>query len=151
MGAIAENIKNFRIFRGIKQQELATLLGKSKSVISNWERGENCPDVEICEKLCRILKVTPNELFGWENNREYESYLAELERTSEKLNKLIQQRNALNKEIYEMSQKFKESIPAERFNNLHNLDEQIDIQRQLQETYENKISKVDTDIIPKDD
>ena len=60
MGTIGENIKNFRTFRGIKQQDLADMLGRTKSVISNWERGANSPDVEICEKLCKILRVTPN-------------------------------------------------------------------------------------------
>lgn len=71
---IGSNIKNFRIFRGLKQQDIAEALGRTKSVISNWERGENSPDVESCEKLCKLLKVTPNELFGWEENREYIKY-----------------------------------------------------------------------------
>lgn len=53
---ISDNIKNFRIFRNIKQQELADALGKSKSVISNWERGENAPDVESCQKLCQKIQ-----------------------------------------------------------------------------------------------
>lgn len=125
MGTISENIKNFRTFRKIKQQDLADRIGKSKSVISNWERGENFPDVEACEKLCRILDVTPNELFGWEENHEYQKYLKDLEAASEKLTKLIAQRNALNKEIYEISQKVKDSFPAESYNTLQNLDEQI--------------------------
>lgn len=71
---IGENIKNFRTFRGFSQQDLADQLNRTKSVISNWERGANYPDVETCEKLCKILKVTPNELFGWDKNVEYEKH-----------------------------------------------------------------------------
>lgn len=88
---INENIKNFRTFRGIKQQDLADMLGKSKSVISNWERGENSPDVESCEKMCKILQVTPNELFGWEENREYLNYLDRMVRYAGELDKLKHQ------------------------------------------------------------
>lgn len=96
---INENIKNFRTFRGIRQQDLADMLGRSKSVISNWERGENSPDLDSCEKLCKILRVTPNQLFGWEKNEEYEAHakrlndikaqIADLQRTKEDIDKQI--------------------------------------------------------------
>ena len=85
---INENIKNFRTFRGIKQQQLADLLGKSKSVISNWERGENSPDLESCEKMCKILKVTPNELFGWEENPEYLNHVKRVKAYQERISQL---------------------------------------------------------------
>ena len=72
--AINENIKKFRIFRGIKQNGLAKMLGKSKNTISNWERGDNDPDPDTIEKICKILDVTPNQLFGWDENPEYLDY-----------------------------------------------------------------------------
>lgn len=71
---INENIRKFRIFRNIKQSQLADLLGKSKNTISNWERGDNDPDPDTIEKICKILNVTPNQLFGWEPHKEYEAY-----------------------------------------------------------------------------
>jgi transcriptional regulator with XRE-family HTH domain len=102
---IGENIKNFRTFRGFSQQEIADKLDKTKSVISNWERGANSPDVEACEKLCKILNVTPNELFGWDKNEEYEKQMKrlaeyhgrifELEKEKEKIDKEIQSLNSL--------------------------------------------------------
>jgi len=85
---INENIKNFRIFRGIKQQELATQLKKSKSVISNWERGENSPDLESCQQLCKILRVTPNQLFGWEPCPDYEVWKKEISKNERMINDL---------------------------------------------------------------
>lgn len=96
---IGENIKNFRTFRGILQQELADKLGKSKSVISNWERGENSPDVESCERLCQILDVTPNQLFGWEKNTEYMLWVEKQARMRMKLQQMAQQKEDLEKRI----------------------------------------------------
>lgn len=101
MSTIGENIKNFRTFRGIKQQDLANRLGKSKSVISNWERGENSPDVETCAELCKILDVTPNELFGWEINLEYDRWLEDQTELLEEMNKIYDEKNALEKRLLE--------------------------------------------------
>lgn len=94
-----ENIKNFRTFRGIKQQELADALGRSKSVISNWERGENSPDLESCEKMCRIFGVTPNELFGWDDNKEYMEWLKNSHQLELELVDMENQKKELEKRI----------------------------------------------------
>lgn len=63
---LPENLRKYRIQAGLKQEDLAQRLGKSKSVISNWERGENRPDAETIAKICAILNVTPNEILGWD-------------------------------------------------------------------------------------
>lgn len=74
MSKLNENLKAFRIFRRLTQSELATAICKSKNVVSNWERGDNSPDVDSVEMLCKVLKVTPNQLFGWEPLAEYERF-----------------------------------------------------------------------------
>jgi transcriptional regulator with XRE-family HTH domain len=99
MGTVGDNIRKFRTFRGIKQQDLADTLDRTKSVISNWERGENSPDVEICEKLCKILKVTPNELFGWEPNRDYEQWVRERAKIESEIHDMQMQKAALEERI----------------------------------------------------
>ena len=96
---INENIKNFRIFRGIKQQELADQLKKSKSVISNWERGENSPDLDSCETLCKIFRVTPNQLFGWEPNPEYEQWKQKVAENQKRINALKNKMESMTAEI----------------------------------------------------
>ena len=96
---ISDNIKNFRIFRGIKQQELADTLKKSKSVISNWERGENSPDLDSCEELCKIFKVTPNQLFGWEPNLEYEQWKKEMAENEKRIKVLKSKMESMRAEI----------------------------------------------------
>lgn len=107
-----ENIKNFRIFRGIKQQQLADALGKSKSVISNWERGENSPDPDSCEKLCKILKVTPNQLFGWEENPDYVKHVQKMQKYQADIDKLRVEIYNLQRQIENIETiKFQEQNP----------------------------------------
>ena len=108
MSTISENIKNFRTFRGIRQQELADKLGKSKSVISNWERGENSPDIDSCVELCKILQVTPNELFGWDLNIEYDKWLGEQTQILLEINKLTDKKNALDAKLAEYQKRLTE-------------------------------------------
>ena len=66
--SLATNLKEARIKKSLKQEELAKLVGKSKNVISNWERGDNKPDADTLFDLCDILDVDANYLLGWEDN-----------------------------------------------------------------------------------
>lgn len=102
---INENIKNFRTFRGIKQQDLADQLGRSKSVISNWERGENSPDLDSCEKLCKILRVTPNQLFGWEKNEEYEAWRERITQTEIEIREIRNQIDSYQEKLRKLEKK----------------------------------------------
>ncbi len=70
MTQLGENIKKFRLLSNLKQEELALKLGKSKNVISNWERGDNKPDADMIEKMCTIFKIEPNQIYGWDTMTE---------------------------------------------------------------------------------
>lgn len=65
--SLADRIKEARLHKKITQEDLAKLLGKTKNVISNWERGDNKPDADIIFLLCELLDVEPNYLFMWES------------------------------------------------------------------------------------
>lgn len=67
--SLANNLKEARVNKGYTQEELAKLIGKSKNVISNWERGDNKPDADTLFDLCDILNVDANYLLGWEDNQ----------------------------------------------------------------------------------
>ena len=108
---IGENIKNFRIWRGVTQQELADYLNKSKSVISNWERGTNSPDVESCMSICTLLKITLNELVGWEVNRDYEKFLEDQKAYDEELENLRSQIEEFNERLKDIEQKKENKVP----------------------------------------
>ena len=105
--AVNPNIKNFRTFKGITQDDLAKRIGKSKNVISNWERGDNSPDVESVAKICVELDVTPNQLFGWERFRAYDEYVRRLEETRKKIHELEIRRDAIQDEINQMTSALK--------------------------------------------
>lgn len=97
-----ENIRNFRKFRNLSQSELAKQIQKSKSVISHWESGENSPDLDSCEKLCQILKVTPNQLFGWEPHPEYEQYVKRLKQYQDEINDLRKEAQYIEAKITQL-------------------------------------------------
>lgn len=103
------NIRNFRIFKGMTQEDLANRIGKSKNVISNWERGDNSPDIECIEKICNIMGVTPNQLFGWEPYKEYEDYKQMMDEKKMELEILQHKKNQLQSEIDSL----KDAINAE--------------------------------------
>lgn len=63
---LPENLRKYRKLAGLRQEDLAKKLGKTRSVISNWEKGINRPDAETIAKICAILNVTPNEILGWD-------------------------------------------------------------------------------------
>ena len=48
------------------QQELADKLGLSNRAISKWENGICLPDAATMPELCKILKITINDLFSGE-------------------------------------------------------------------------------------
>ena len=103
------NIRNFRIFKGLTQEDLANRIGKSKNVISNWERGDNSPDIDCIEKICNIMGVTPNQLFGWEPYKEYEDYKQMMDEKKMELEILQHKKNQLQSEIDSL----KDAINAE--------------------------------------
>lgn len=65
MSKVNENIRLYRKKNKLSQSDLAKLLGKTKNVISNWERGDNSPRADTLEEICRILKITPDDIYGW--------------------------------------------------------------------------------------
>lgn len=113
---VGENIKNFRTWRGVTQQDLADRLEKSKSVISNWEHGTNSPDVESCKKICQLLEVTPNELLGWEENKEYIKYINDQKEYDEELDALHKEAAKIFEQIKDLEQKKGDKIPRPQRN-----------------------------------
>ena len=99
MSALNENIRNFRELRRLTQKRFSEMLGKSRNVISNWERGTNSPDPDTIERICKILRVTPNQLFGWESCPDYVNYLDRLNKIIERESMLAAERDKIQEEI----------------------------------------------------
>lgn len=114
MSKVNENIRSFRKFRGLSQESVAKQVNRSTNVISNWENGVHSPDLDACEELCKILQVTPNELFGWEENKDYINYKKRLFMYQEQIQKLMKQKEIIDKEIHDLeTRKYKEYPPED--------------------------------------
>lgn len=64
---LGSRLREARKNKGLTQAELAKLLGKTPSVITNWENGTNRPDADLIGDICSILSITPNWLLGWKS------------------------------------------------------------------------------------
>lgn len=60
------NLKRFREARGLKQEQLAELVGVAQATIQRWENGKREPKHADLENLALHLGVTVAQLFGGE-------------------------------------------------------------------------------------
>lgn len=61
---IGANIMKARKAKGYTQMTLADALGVSFQAVSNWERGQTCPDIANLSVLSRLLDISIDELLG---------------------------------------------------------------------------------------
>ena len=66
-------LKTLRIKKKLTQQQLADLLGLTKSVISAYENGLRYPAYDVLIKISRIFKVSTDYLLGVEIKREIDT------------------------------------------------------------------------------
>jgi len=64
---IHEKLRELRKSRGISQEEMAAGLHKSQNAYSLIELGKSKLDAELVPEVCRILNVTPIDLFSNNN------------------------------------------------------------------------------------
>lgn len=57
------NVKEYRILKGLTQEQLAESISVSSVQIGRIETGKNACTIQTLLKLCRILNITPNDLF----------------------------------------------------------------------------------------
>ena len=110
MTNIGENIKKFRIFRKMTQVELGEAVNRSKNVVSNWERGDNTPDLDTLEKICRVLDVTPNMMFGWDRCPEFEQFQEKIKEYNSQLIALGIQKQLIEGKIKKLRDEISKEI-----------------------------------------
>lgn len=64
MAIVGKRIRQLRIERGMKQQDLADNLEVSQAVVSNWERGLSEPPYLMLLRTAEVLGVGPSDLLG---------------------------------------------------------------------------------------
>lgn len=104
MDVISDNIRYIRMMRGLSQKELGDRVNKSANAVSNWEKGTTSPDVETLDKVCKVLHVDPNQMFGWDPCPELEKWLNDQQTMVNDMDELIRQRTELDTRIKAYSQ-----------------------------------------------
>ena len=64
MKIFGKRLREVRKTKGLKQQELADILGISRKSYSYWENGKTEPSFESIVKLADLLDVSLDWLFG---------------------------------------------------------------------------------------
>lgn len=67
---INKRLRELRIEKGLSQTELAEALGTTQGAIGKYERGELDLNTEKITQICKVLKVSPNDLFEWSKTEE---------------------------------------------------------------------------------
>ena len=75
----------------LKMIDLANALGINKSVISAWKKRQTNPPLEYLVDICKLIKVSPNELLEYEdtNNDELSKIYNMLDETDKQVIDLI--------------------------------------------------------------
>ena len=64
MSNFGKTLRSIRLQKQLSQEQLATLLGTSRQVISRYEKGQRSPRISTCIEWAEKLGVTLNELNG---------------------------------------------------------------------------------------
>jgi transcriptional regulator with XRE-family HTH domain len=94
-----------RMMRGMTQQELADKLNKTTNAVSNWENGHTSPPVSVLVDLCKVLKVTPNQLLGFEEIEGFIEFETKLKEQQQQISDLEKQKREIEKQIKEIKSK----------------------------------------------
>ncbi len=88
---ISKNLVFYRKKNNLTQKKLAEKIGVKNNTISQWENGTNSIDIELLFKICDILGVSINDMFG-AYSTDFNKSLSKEEST------LLDNFNTLNKE-----------------------------------------------------
>lgn len=86
----ATRLKELRMRRGYSQEDLASLVGISKTQVSRWEAGQN-PSADMLGKLAETFSVSADYLLGFVDTPR--GYVEESELSSQELQLLDALRN----------------------------------------------------------
>lgn len=61
---ISKNLVLYRNAAGLSQKQFAEKLGVGPSRVSNWESGTNSMDINMLLRICDLLDVSINDMYG---------------------------------------------------------------------------------------
>ena len=65
-------LKEYRAKIKVNQTEMGNLVGVSRQTISQTERGDYSPSVTLALKIAKVLNVSVEEIFSYEEGEENE-------------------------------------------------------------------------------
>ena len=65
-------LKEYRAKIKVNQTEMGNLVGVSRQTISQIERGDYSPSVTLALKIAKVLNVSVDEIFSYEEGEENE-------------------------------------------------------------------------------
>jgi len=80
---LSENLKKYRMCKGLTQEELADYLHITPQSVSKWERGECHPDIMFLPALANIFETSIDLLMGMDTIRAEETRLGIHRKASE--------------------------------------------------------------------
>lgn len=63
---LLNHLKEYRAKIGVNQQQMGQLVGVSRQTISQIERGDYSPSVTLAIKIAKILDVSVEDIFEYE-------------------------------------------------------------------------------------
>lgn len=60
----SKNLQELRTSRGLSQEQLADKIGVSRQAIGAWESGKTMPEIDKVAQICKVFKVSADELLG---------------------------------------------------------------------------------------
>ena len=65
--ALSTKLKEYREAKGLKQADLAELVGVRRETIVNLERGKYNPSLKLAMDIARVFHVTVEDLFSYDD------------------------------------------------------------------------------------
>ena len=81
---IGENIKKYKLKKGLTSKALAEKLNVAQSSVTMWEKGINQPNATTITKLCNILDITPEMIYDTSFYSSNDNHLFEMADMAEK-------------------------------------------------------------------
>jgi len=81
---VANNLKKYRLQKGMTQKELADEINKKlgtnfkHNTISSWENGTNSIDITVLKLVCDILEIDINTIYGYDESKNIRNIAAHL-------------------------------------------------------------------------
>ncbi|MBE6540874.1 MAG: helix-turn-helix transcriptional regulator [Ruminococcaceae bacterium] len=96
---LSKNIRDFRIAKGLSQEELAIDLNVVRQTVSKWERGLSVPDSELLIRIAEELDTSVSVLLGETEGEEEITEIKEIAARLEVLNEQFALQNERRRKI----------------------------------------------------